>query len=464
MNKRLRWGWLGVLASVAVAAGATREAVRQGIAAAAAAEAESSDTGQRRVAEGLRLESLDPRVAEVLGPAARLLAGARSASVELVMKIRVEMEGMKQEMPSEYSLAMERPNRFALVLKSGMVGATVVSDGTNAFTYVPLLKQYLKHGAPTSFAGWHLTEAATDPASAGGSTFITDLFTEDVEARILEGVTNAIHLGEETVDGEPCSRLRFFEEEFDWELWVQRSGEPVFRRMRADMSRFMQRVTGQEADAGVMSSMLTNLTLALELEFGRWRINPELPAGRFVFAPPEGTREVEAFGAADAAENEEARHPLVGRPAPNFTLDLLSGGKIELSTLRGQKVVILDFWATWCGPCVRALPILSEVAENYRDRGVVLYALNQEEDEGTIRKFLERWSIKLSVALDRDGAVGDRYEAEGIPQTVIIDRTGTVRYVHVGFARDLKEQLTRELEELLRGSGGTQPRTPAAKP
>ena len=92
------------------------------------------------------------------------------------------------------------------------------------------------------------------------------------------------------------------------------------------------------------------------------------------------------------------------------------------------------------------LPILAEVAETYKDRGVVLYAVNEGEEPLEIRSFLERNRLSLKVPLDSRERVGELYGVDGIPQTVIIGTDGTVQAVHIGFRPDLKEKLTEELD------------------
>jgi thiol-disulfide isomerase/thioredoxin len=140
---------------------------------------------------------------------------------------------------------------------------------------------------------------------------------------------------------------------------------------------------------------------------------------------------------------------LVGNPAPDFQLDSLDDGPIALAQHRDKNVVILDFWATWCGPCRQGLPIIARVATDYRDRGVVFYAVDQREAANDVRDFLTDQRLEISALLDRDGAVGNLYHVNGIPQTVIIGRDGKVREVHVGFSGDLEHRLRRELDGLL---------------
>lgn len=144
-------------------------------------------------------------------------------------------------------------------------------------------------------------------------------------------------------------------------------------------------------------------------------------------------------------------HELVGEQAPQFTATDLTGQTVHLDQFAGQDVVILDFWATWCGPCVDALPIISRVAENFKHQHVVFYAVNEGETSETIREFLTSEDLNVPVLLDQEGTIGRLFQVSGIPQTVLIDKEGRVQVVHVGFDGNLEEQLTQELDDILAG-------------
>jgi thiol-disulfide isomerase/thioredoxin len=148
--------------------------------------------------------------------------------------------------------------------------------------------------------------------------------------------------------------------------------------------------------------------------------------------------------------------PLVGKPAPDFELDLLQGKKFRLSTARG-KVVILDFWATWCGPCIQAMPQVERVADEFKDRGVQLIAVNLQEDAKQISSMLQRHKLHPEVALDIDGAVAEKYAAVAIPQTVVIDRQGVVARLFVGGGTHLGDQLHEVIKGLLNEGESKQP-------
>lgn len=176
------------------------------------------------------------------------------------------------------------------------------------------------------------------------------------------------------------------------------------------------------------------------------RLSVLLGLGLVVLLPSGGAQSGPA--ATTESEREGPEGP-VGKPAPAFKAPLLGGGEVDLAALKGRKVVILDFWASWCAPCVKSLPATSEVAGAYKDKGVALYAVNAEEEPRTIRAFLRSHRLRLAVVLDRDGSVAALFGVDALPYTVIIDRTGLIRAVHEGYTPDLKKRLREELEALM---------------
>jgi thiol-disulfide isomerase/thioredoxin len=142
---------------------------------------------------------------------------------------------------------------------------------------------------------------------------------------------------------------------------------------------------------------------------------------------------------------------LVGTPAPAIDLETLSGRHFRLADHLGKDVVMLDVWATWCGPCRMELPILAQVAREYRSRGVVFCAVDLREEKQTVSDFLKHEKLDLPVAFDQVGAVASAYQVQGIPLLVLIDKQGVVRSVHVGYRSNIKEVLQKELDDLLAG-------------
>lgn len=175
---------------------------------------------------------------------------------------------------------------------------------------------------------------------------------------------------------------------------------------------------------------------AAKLTFHQWKLRSA--------ADPVAARE----GGADGGEGQESA--LVGKIAPDIELDTLAGGKFKLSERR-DKIIVLDFWASWCGPCLQAMPQVDKVAHEFADRGVELMAINLEEKEDRIKAALERLKLETPVALDRDGRIAEKYGATAIPQTVIIDRDGKVARLFVGGGPRFGDQLRSAIESVLSG-------------
>ncbi len=140
-------------------------------------------------------------------------------------------------------------------------------------------------------------------------------------------------------------------------------------------------------------------------------------------------------------------HKLIGQVAPDILIQPTGGTPIHLSELKGKNVVVIDFWATWCPPCRFGLPIVSEVASKYKDQGVVFYAIG----DGSIEQekvYLEQRKIDaIPSSSNADGFAA--FMVSAIPETIVIDRAGVVKAVHVGLSRNEKEELTSEIEAAL---------------
>ncbi len=140
---------------------------------------------------------------------------------------------------------------------------------------------------------------------------------------------------------------------------------------------------------------------------------------------------------------------VVGGAAPEFTLNSLEGETVRLADHQGEEVVVLDFWATWCPPCVKGLPAIEELASKYEGKDVVVYAVNQAETPEQIKAFLEEHGLELNVLLDEEQSVAQAYGVTGIPTTVVIDKAGTVKAAYVGLAPNLESKLSSNVDAAL---------------
>lgn len=155
-----------------------------------------------------------------------------------------------------------------------------------------------------------------------------------------------------------------------------------------------------------------------------------------------------ATAAKTAAEDKPS--PLLGKAAPLFRVKGLKDEPISIESLRG-KVVVVDLWATWCEPCVRAFPDLSAVAQQYQKKGVIVLTVNQGEDAADVRAFVAKKKLgsPLRFGVDPDEKAGEALAADGLPHTVVIDRGGIVRAVHSGYSSSMPKELRREIDQAL---------------
>jgi thiol-disulfide isomerase/thioredoxin len=149
--------------------------------------------------------------------------------------------------------------------------------------------------------------------------------------------------------------------------------------------------------------------VSLAIAAGAWRIFSTTPnSGRSPSATPP-----------------TSAAPPVGRPAPDFTLPLFSGGTLALHSLKG-KPVVLNFWASWCVPCREETPLLVRLHKIYGSRGIVFVGVNVEDDAGAARSFLGQYHVDYPVVRSVDDGLIDAYAIPGIPTTVFIGANGVV--------------------------------------
>ena len=124
--------------------------------------------------------------------------------------------------------------------------------------------------------------------------------------------------------------------------------------------------------------------------------------------------------------------PSAPAPAPDFALPARDGGEVRLSDLKGQ-VVMINFWATWCGPCRQEMPLLAQLNTKYEPLGFTLLGVNVEPDSAAAVTWLKGMPVTFPILFDTDSTVAGSFGVEGMPSTVFVDRKGQVRYIHQGY-------------------------------
>ena len=140
---------------------------------------------------------------------------------------------------------------------------------------------------------------------------------------------------------------------------------------------------------------------------------------------------------------------LEGQAAPDFALKSSTGENMRLSEYRGD-VVMVNFWATWCGPCRQEMPLLDELYNRYQRVGFNLLGVNIDDDSRRAMQMVEELGVDFPVLFDARKEVSKLYDVDAMPVTVIIDRQGTVRYVHQGYKPGYEDMYLDQIRSLLR--------------
>jgi thiol-disulfide isomerase/thioredoxin len=386
----------------------------------------------------------------VLKRAAEFHRKLQSASADIVYTVQQEFPGgPKQEQTMKATFAVARPNRLALRVtdSKGAPQVALVSDGKTLWAHAEELKQFTVDDAAPKLDDL-IRDAAPIAMFMGQMGPVAELFRDQPRDVLVKDLTVLKLAGTDTIDGAECTRIHGEQDDLDWDAWFQNGDQPALRKFIFSPIKGMLATAPEE-----VKEKLKGARIDVTVTYAGWKFDAAQPEKTFAFEPPKAAKKVAEFGPAEeesaAAAAAGGPEKLKGEPAPDFSLDLLAGGKMQLAQHKGKDVVVLDFWATWCGPCVRALPALSEISAAYKDKGVVVYAVNQQEEAPVVTKFLDTKKLALTVAMDAKGDAAKLYQVRGIPQTVIIDKEGKIAAVHVGFSPGLKEMLTKEIEALL---------------
>lgn len=362
------------------------------------------------------------------------VSGLDSAAVHVAMSADTKMGDTTRSVTMTADLALRGDQDLYLHAVNPSSEAKVYSLNDKRYVHLVKDRKYVEQDAAT--------RAELIGMMGGGPLRVGSLWLAGFLHGEKEMLEEAIieYAGEEAGMDEgapPAHKVRVMRDEFDVDMWIAKGDAPLLQRFRIDLAKSLTDSPGQAASGGV----------DVTFTFSDWRSNITLADETFQFTPPEGVQKMTPGGSRQ--QGGKSGDPMVGQSAPEISLDLLDGGKMKLSDHKGKHVVILDFWASWCGPCRMSLPLVAEVAAQYADKGVVFYAVNVGESPEKARNFLAQTKLSMTVAMDPDGKAGRLYGAEAIPRMVIIDKEGVVRAGHRGASMSIKEELRAELDAIL---------------
>ncbi len=368
------------------------------------------------LAGGLARTASAADAAKVLKEASAAIAAQQSFSFGATIEYRGKFQGSEEELDTSYAIAFDRANGLSVHVENADSEIYFYRSDAEYTRYIPAFHQYVTDTPEQSAeelvvaSGFELIE----PAMRAVATFVNgEPFSG---AFAPEGLS---YVGSEQQAGRACDRIRFSAAGYTYDLWIEEAPGRLVRRIEPDMAPLEEKFGAQYG---------TEFDFQVAAIIDTWEAGTDVREA-IKFSAPDGVEKVAQFmPPRPVAEAEK----MAGSPAPDFTLALLSGGEFTLSKEKGSTI-ILDFWATWCGPCRVAMPALHQVAKEFAEKGVKLYSIDQAEDPEQVKEFLAQMGLEdMPVALDAEMKVAELYKVDGIPQTVIIDAKGVIRVVHVG--------------------------------
>lgn len=341
-----------------------------------------------------------------------LAAETRSTTGRRSMETRVEM-------------AASRPGKLRLSIAGGLGELQVYANGEFTWVFVPLLKQYTRRPA-----------GGGKDAVEGGTSRYAAIATQTVEQfeRIARGVRSARRVRTEKLEVEGTSAECVVVEV---ELEEEEPGERRTRTYWIDPQRkLVLKAVQFDQDAGEgVEAPVTEVTTT----FSRAEIGEAIPEEVFVFTPPSDAKEVAEFPKRRPAAIE------VGSEAADFQLKDLEDREVQLRDLRGQ-VVLLNFWASWCGPCRLEMPVIEKLHQEFHEKGLRVFGVN-DEDIDVIRDYVAEHEYSFPTLVDPEQQAITLYRVRGIPTMVVIDREGKIARYRTGLSREA------ELRSWLKKSG-----------
>lgn len=354
---------------------------------------------------------------EVLDRVARTYRGLKRFIFKGTIEVELRRATNPMSQKAPFFVAVDGKGRIRDEVTDGPAGGMIVSDGKHTWIYNRTLGQYTRQAGNSDSAFARMVNKGV-----GGT--LTSRFAE-----AATGVTAIKRLPNETLQFDGAKRnlivldvsyaptpaqARFTEEPRRY--WIDPKTHMVVRmrtRIKADSPQFGGKVEQEET-----------------VSFQRAAADPVFPESLWVFRAPPESKEVAAF----SSERDNLAASFTGKPAIDFSLRDLMGREHSLKGLRG-KTVLLDFWASWCGPCRITMPQVAKIHAEYKDRGVEVMSINVGESVKKANDYMTKNNYTFTALVDEDRTVSDQYKIGGIPTLIVIDRTGTVSDYLVG-ARD----------------------------
>jgi len=355
----------------------------------------------------------DPR--ELLKQSAEAIKQYKSYQLESV--ITVDMRGGpindRLEMPS--SISVKRPDKLRIESTSRAGTITIVGDGEHTWFYVSTVKKYVKRYAVESPEAVVINSGLLPKNLPDLNQSIQSVRLKGEETIDIGGVKTACWVIETVFDKITLPEQNVTVRDAVQITWISKD-----RRLTLQ-STFGAQINLPDVTEPVKMTQSTHTT--------RVRLDVNLPDSMFVFTPPAGVVETEDWTLPGVTKPD-----LIGKPAPILmtNANAAGGAALDLAALKG-KVVLLDFWATWCAPCKRELPAIEKLQREFRDEGLVAVGVTVGEDRTTLENFVKAAALTFAnYSIDDGAAIVAELSLTAFPTVVLIDRDGKIASYEVG--------------------------------
>lgn len=320
-------------------------------------------------------------------------------------------------------MAGDKSGKLRIESKHPFSGGAEISDGKTTWEYIAMRHQYTKK-----------------PATSDATAPVPFLPTDHVNRyrHLAEKAGEARLLREETLPLEGKEVLcQVLEVQFmPAAESKQSSGTPHTFWIAKDSALVLQEMWDDNIDMmGIKSKVHTRIAYKSIL------INQPLADALFTFVPPPNAKEVDTLSILKTSSG-----PLPGKPAPEFSLPTVEGKNASLSDFKG-KIVLLDFWATWCVPCRESSPIIEKLQATFNEKGLVTLAVDAGEEPEVVKGYLAHNPSTLPNLMDSRKTVANLYNVDSFPAFVLISRDGKVVYSSTGFGTNSEAQLRAALKQ-----------------
>ncbi len=310
---------------------------------------------------------------------------------------------------AKLKLASAPAGKFYLRIEPvGKDAYVLVSNGQKSWAWVPKLKQYTEEEAAFLEDDQSDEEGASDSERDLAETF----------SRMVMPILARLRSDAQAADFGGEAPVAFGKRKENWPLLR------VMSRPAGDKSQALTQLAVDPETLAIGRMVYStifradNTKIQMTIDFSAFEIGPA-PESTFTFEPPKGAKLVDAVPIPGQTGSF-----LLNQPAPDFELKTLDGEKVRMADLRGRPV-LLSFWASWCGPCRRELPELSALAGEYKDKGLVVFGVN-DEGKGTARKYADEARLSFQTLDDSGLKAYKLYRVRAIPSLFLIDKNGKI--------------------------------------